>query len=270
MKHLILFIFTLFNIYSIGLEGLKIEHGLILDKNGLYTGKLQKENMESNVELGVITDFMFINKGKILFEVEVEKNKFNGNGIIYHGTFGQIDAIYEDGFLKSLKCEEFYEKWQENIFIEGHTKNSLYKNVSKNPYVEFFDKYSFNIVQNFFDVKLKNNGVYNDKNSKYILNNGIKIKKYYNLKDDMEVSVPLGDYENYIISITNMSEGKLYQGKIVSGNIEAIIFSDLNGPAMIEEYKHGIFSQGRSLRNALVYKQNQLEQITNIIKDNIK
>lgn len=270
MRYLILFIFALFNIYSAGLEGLRVEHGLILDKNGLYTGLLHKENMESNVELGVITDFMFTNNGKILFEVDVEKNKFTGKGIINHGTFGEIAATYEDGFLLGLNCEEFYEKWKENIFVEGHTKNSLYKNVSKTPYAEFFDKYSFNVIQNFFDISIKDNGIYTEGSSRYIVNNGIKIKKYYNIKDDMELSVPMGNHDSYIISASIMQEGKLYQGKIVSGQLQVLIYSDLNGPVLMEEYKHGIFFQGRSLRNALVYKQSQLEQITNIIKNNIK
>ena len=270
MKHFILFIFALFNIYSVGLEGLRVEHGLVLDKNGLYTGQLHKENMESNVELGVITDFMFINNGKVLFKVEVEKNKFNGDGIIHHGTFGKIDIYYEDGFLTSLKCEEFYEEWKENIFIEGHTKNSLYKNVSKTPYAEFFDKYSFNVIQNFFDISVKNNGIYTDGSNKYIVNNGVKIKKYYEAKNNMELSIPMGNHDSYIISASNMKEGKLYQGKIISGQLHALIYSDLNGPVLMEEYKHGIFFQGRSLRNALIYKQSQMEQITNIIKDNIK
>lgn len=266
MKRLILFIFTVLNIFSAGLEGLHIEHGLILDDNGLYTGTIYKDNMKSKVEIGVITNFYFTHSDKILFFTPVIKNKFEGNAIIYHNEFGEINASYSKGYLSKLNSETFFEEWNNNIFVEGKTKNSTYRDASKTPYIEFFDKYSFNVLQNFFEIPDNKNGILKKEKEMILLSNSKKIKKYIEIEEELEVSVPLNGGDSYIISISNIKEGKLYQGRIESGQLKSLVYSDINGPALIEEYRHNKFYRGRSLRNALVYKQSQMVKITKLIR----
>lgn len=269
MKNLFVFIFLIFNLFSYNLDKLRIEHNLVLGEKGLYTGKIHKGNMSSNVVLGVITDFsIYINQQEV-FNTSVKNNRFHGEGIMNHDRLGTIKLLYDNSYLIKVEGSNFVEVWKDNLFFEGIENNVKYNSISKNPYLEFFDKYSFNVIQNFFELKNINSGFTLTNTGLHILDNKSKVKKYF-YEDSLEISISLKNENYYFISILNMDEGKLYQGKVINNILDSVTYSDTNGAVLVEEYRYNLFFRGRNLRNASIYSESQLKHINKIINNVIK
>lgn len=269
MKYLFGFIFIIISLFPNNLDKLRVEHNLILQEKGLYTGRIYKGNMSSNVVLGVITDFSLYINQKEVFTTEVKNNRFHGEGIMIHERLGKLKLQYENAYLKRIQGANFVEEWEHNNFLRGFENGIQYIHISKNPYLEFFDKHSFNVIQNFFDLKNIDNGSVLTNTGLHIFDNRNKVKKYF-FRDSLEVSISLVNEDYYFISITNLEEGKLYQGKIVNNKLHWLTYSDVNGIILLEEYRHNLFFRGRNLRNAITYSDSQLIEITNLIRATIK
>lgn len=269
MKNLFVFIFLIFNLFAYNLDKLRVEHNLVLDEKGLYTGRVYKGNMSSNVVLGVITDFSIYIDKKEVFNVNVKNNRFHGEGTMNHDKLGKLKLFYDNSYLIEVEGSNFTEIWNDNLFFEGIENNIKYNYISKNPYLEFFDKYSFNVIQNFFELKNINTGFILTNTGLHIFDNKTKMKKYF-YEDSLEISLSLKDENYYFISILDMDEGKLYQGKIINNTLDSITYSDTNGAILVEEYKYNLFFRGKNFRNASTYSESQLKFINKIFETIIK
>lgn len=266
MKKIIVFIILTVSIFSENLENLWTKHNLVFSENGLYTGEIRKDNMISNVVLGVIIDFSFVNGSELLLRVPVKNNRFHGVGKMIHGRLGELKLHYDQGYIVKVEGDRFYEIWQANTFIEGRDRNEVYKDISKNPYIEFFDEYSFNTLQNYFDLTSIENGLIKMQGRRAILDKSKIIKEYRIYNENLELSLPLIKNNYRLISLKDIEAGLLYQARFVDGKIEILSYSDKNGLIFIEEFRNNQFFRGRDLRNALFYFDSQLKNELTIIK----
>lgn len=271
MYKIIIYLLLTILIYGNNVNELRVEHGLVLDKNGLFTGTMKRYNMESEVELGVVVDFSFIKNEKRIFHIEVKRNFFWGKGTMNHERLGQLNLVYTRGELKRVEGRNFYENWENNQFKKGYEKGKAYEEISKNPYLEFFDKYSNNILCNYFDLGKEENGVYVNGNETQIYRDK-KLIKTYILDSDKEIETSRPDMhpDIFYISVNNQNTGEFYQARIVEEKIDQLIYSNLEGPVLIENYRKNEFYRGKNLRNALVYNGSQLNKFYKDVKEILK
>ncbi len=271
MKKILIFILINLSIFAVKLEDLRIEHSLILDEKGFYSGTISKDNMESNVELGVITSFTFLKDGQKIFEVEVNNNSFNGKGIMYHQKLGKLEILYDNGDIIGVEGKNFSEEWKDNIFYSGREKKGRYTLISKHPHIEFFDKYSYNVLQNYFEfVNVKKGKKTIGNITKLYMKNRLVKEYIYNEVDNKEVAIKYSNIGEYNISIMNYRTNEFYTAHYYSDKLEKLIFSDIDGIIIVEEYRKGQFYKGYNYRNAINYTTSQLEYIKKEIKMYLK
>lgn len=262
MKKILIFIFINLYIFGVKLEDLRIEHNFILDDKGFYTGVIRKANMESKVELGVITDFTFINDGEKIFEVEVKNNAFDGKGMMKHQKLGDLTILYKDGDIIGVEGKNFSEEWKENTFLIGKEKKGEYTVMSKHAHMEFFDKYSYNVLQNYFDFIDINRGKSEEGNKTKLYQNKRLVKEYiFDEKNNKEVAIKYLNVGEYSIAIMNYGSNEFYRAYYYNRKLEKIIFSDIDGVIIVEEYRKGEFYKSYNYRNAVYYSRSQLEEV---------
>ncbi len=271
MKKILIFIFINLYIFGVKLEDLRVEHNLILDENGFYSGVIAKDNMESNVELGVITNFVFLNEGKKIFEVEVVNNAFDGKGIMKHQKLGDLAILYKNGDIIGVEGKNFSEEWKENTFLIGREKKDDYTLMSKHPHMEFFDKYSYNVLQNYFDFIDIKRGKNIQGNRTKLYNNKRLVKEYiFDEKNNKEVAIKYLNVGEYNIAIMNYGTNEFYRAYYYGGKLEKITFSDIDGIIIVEEYRKGQLYRSYNYRNAVNYSRSQLEEVKKEMNNYIK